>query len=175
MYRGVGHVSGECFTSLNFVCFRSQYVGAVNSKLFAELRVSALRVFAIAVLTTYPFPFHPPYSIVQSARPSFRLTEVRGKALPDINFVNNELPARRREKLYTLSFLSRGPSSSSSFSPSRGAVCRYNLREHISRASRGNFSTARRKTRRHLQNNYDSSLLSSGIVRPGASERRVEL
>lgn len=60
VHAGVGHVSGECFTSLNFVCFRSQYVGAVNSKLSAGLRVSALRVFAIAVLTT---PSLPPSSI----------------------------------------------------------------------------------------------------------------
>jgi len=75
-YAGVGHVSDECFTSLNFVCFRSQHVGAVNSKLSAWFRVSALRVFAIAVLTTPPPPIPPP------ARPisPFRLTEVRGKA-----------------------------------------------------------------------------------------------
>jgi len=32
-----GRVSGGCFTSLNFVCLRSQYVGAVNSKLSAVL------------------------------------------------------------------------------------------------------------------------------------------
>lgn len=169
MYRGLGHVSGECFTSLNFVCFRSQYVGAVNSKLSAELRVSALRVFAIAVLTTFPSIL----STYRAIRPSlFRLTEVRGKALPDINFVNNELPASTRETLYP-SFRRSVSTAVPSFSSTR-EVCRYNLREHISRASRGNFSSARRNGAA-LAKQLRFVAIFFWHCAAGVGERRVEL
>lgn len=184
---GVGHVSAECFTSLNFVCFRSQYVGAVNSKLSAELRRFGVARFCDRGFNDLPLPPTPPvlstYRREIRRPPSpFRLTEVRGKALPDINFVNNELPASTRETLrppaplppFVVSFLSRHPLF---FLLRAGDLSLRLTRERISRtASRGNFSPDAGETggtalAKQLR---DSSLFPSDIVR-GPGERKAEL
>lgn len=94
---------------------------------------------------------------------------VRGKACPDINFVNNELPASTRN-------FTRPPSVVSSL-PRAPAL----PREREERARRRIVVTTRAyltgelreifprrdQARRHLQNNYESSLFPSAIVRPG--------
>jgi len=103
MPRGGGGVSGECFTSLNFVCLRSQYVGAVNSKLSAGLSGFVAR-FCNRGFNDRPTslpPSLPQRNPSRAASPSGVCGSKRGKALSDINFVNNGLPASpRRETLH---------------------------------------------------------------------------
>lgn len=152
------------------MCFRSQYVGAVNSKLSAWLRVSALRVFAIAVLTT-PLPYRP-----CNPPAPFRRSEEK---LPDINFVNNELPASTRN--FTHPFRRFVPLASPPrflLQRRKGGICRIvitiTIRERISRASRGNFSSAR-PGEAALAKQLRIVAISFRHCAAGARERRAEL